>query len=132
MIDDAINGRLENWQRWRLGDAGNPLSYPSSSLLDVHVTHQAHGARVPVQSMDAVELDRAIAVLPLRNGRALAWIYLRPDLTQSEAARACGCSVRVLLRDVEHAKGLIKQRLAQTARLRRNVRQQNQIDTAPN
>lgn len=132
--DDAfaeITARLDNWQRWRLGDAGNPLNYPGSSLADVHVSTRSYGARVPMLSGDAVETQRAIFLLPQANRCAIARLYLFPELTQAENARACGCSVRMLLRYVEEGKSLIKQQLVRWARQRRRCTVYKPLDAMP-
>lgn len=133
MTDDAfadITARLENWQRWRLGDVGNPLNYPGSSLADVHTSTRSYCARVPLQSAEAEETQRAVFLLPLRNRCAVARLYLFPELTQAENAAACGCSPRMLLRYAEEAKSLIKQHLIRWARRRRRE-SYKVLDAAP-
>jgi len=84
---NAIHARLENWGRWCHGSDGR---VKSCAMFTFVVIGNARGVDplpvgTPVDRMDAVKIQKAVAVLPLPNRLALAWSYITKTSPSKQA-----------------------------------------------
>lgn len=96
----AIHGRLENWARWcRNGPASRVQ--PMFRLYRSTDIWAQHEPAIPVDSLDAAHMQKAVTKLPKPNSGALCWYYLKP-VDPKRAARAAATTLEglaLLVRD---------------------------------
>jgi hypothetical protein len=79
---DWVKAKLENWGRWSMQSESGALGYPSQSPFYRFSAPvgAAAGASVPVQSLDASEVDRAVSSFRLTRSH----LYLVLTLTYAK------------------------------------------------
>jgi len=96
----AIHGRLENWARWCRNCPASRVQ-PMFRLYRSTEVWAHHEPAIPVDSLDAAHMQKAVTKLPKPNSGAIVWYYIRP-IDPKRAARNLGATLSglaVLVRD---------------------------------
>ena len=109
---DAIHMRLINWARWCRGPEGSDVS-PMFRLYRATDANQGEGLRYglratadPVDSRDAIKVQRAVGFLPEPHRRALQWFYTKP-VSPAKACREMGTTAAALALYVHDARCML-------------------------
>jgi DNA-directed RNA polymerase specialized sigma24 family protein len=112
----AIHDRLENWARWCRGSdkqAGSNASpmfelYRSS---DAKRKERLYGdlTEVPVDKLDAAQIQKAMAHLPDKHRRALHWCYVHPR-NPTNMARELGVDLDGLAHLIRNGRQMLVNR----------------------
>jgi DNA-directed RNA polymerase specialized sigma24 family protein len=81
----AMHDRLENWARWcrgserQAGESGSPM-FELYRSTDAKRKERLYGdlTEVPVDRLDAAQIQKAMAHMPDKHRRALHWCYVHP------------------------------------------------------
>lgn len=111
---DAINVRLEHWARWV---AVRPQPWKTQPMFRQYraprqYAYETADIKVPPNTLECHEVERAVAFLPDKNRAAVRWFYVyRHD--PSAMARHLAVSTAGLLKLVEDARDMLKNRLCE-------------------
>jgi hypothetical protein len=73
----AVHERLENWARWARGSSTGPATSPMFRLYrPTQQWRQVVEIGRPVNTADAIKVQRAMVRLPEAHRHALAWCYI--------------------------------------------------------
>lgn len=104
----GIHLRLENWGRWANGK-------PSVQVQPMFVLYRSDEHReglnpsIPIDSLDAAEIQKTMPHIPENNRHALKWYYVM-KCTPGRAARALGVNTRGLDDLVRQARIMVMNR----------------------
>jgi len=104
---EAIHARLCNWARWARG------SRSGSSTLPMFHGYRPDGYHeltvcIPIDSLDAVKLQKLFILLPEKHRWALQWSYVKPWIPEQKVCRVLAVS-RVGLSDlVSNGRTMLK------------------------
>lgn len=106
----AIHGRLENWSRWcRNGPAKHVQ--PMFRLYRSTDVWAQHEPAIPVDSLDAAKMQKAVVKLPRPNSGAICWYYLKP-VDPRRAAKTAGTTIAGLALLVRDARQMLLNKTA--------------------
>jgi hypothetical protein len=109
-----IHDRLCNWARWSQSGkrGGAVLSMFAGYRPDGY--YELQGGGIPVDSLDAVSLQKGMVVLPEKNRWAVQWSYAHPYIRVEKVCRVLAVN-RSTLGDLVHgARTMLKNRALDT------------------
>lgn len=108
----AIHARLENWERWvRVRPHGwftHPMWRNSRTSRQWEVSPYIG---VPVNTIDAMLIEKAVSALPVKHRDALRWYYVRKGNNPVAMARQLALSKQGLADLVEAGRTMLNNRL---------------------
>ena len=108
----AIHARLENWERWvRVRPHGwfTHLMWRNSRTSRQWEVSPYIG--VPVNTIDAMLIEKAVSALPVKHRDALRWYYVRKGNNPVAMARQLALSKQGLADLVEAGRTMLNNRL---------------------
>ena len=111
---DEIHARLENWARWV---AVRPQTWKSQPMFRNYRSHawQWHPPEIviPVNSLEAHEIERAVSHLPEKHRAAIRWVYVFCKVHPNAVQRHLGLTKEALLNTINDGRDMLKNRLKQ-------------------
>jgi DNA-directed RNA polymerase specialized sigma24 family protein len=104
----AIHARLLNWAAWCRGRGGPSVSPMFRQYRSTDIWAAPVGG-MPVDSLDAGRIARAVVALPEDRRAATNWYYVRP-VSPRRACQAIGVSVEALALLVIEARKMLIER----------------------
>lgn len=108
---EAIHQRLLNWARWLYGSKGSDVA-PMFKYYRSTDQWADNSTSVPVDSLDAHKIERAVAALPEKHGPAIRWHYTKPCMGPQRFARNLGITQPELANLVIEARNILAKRKA--------------------
>lgn len=105
-----IHERLLNWSRWARGGRGGGNVLPMFKDYRPDGYHELMGGGIPIDSLDAVALQKLFAGLPERNRWALQWHYRYPFIRVEKVCRVLAVSRASLSELVHDGRTMLKNR----------------------
>jgi hypothetical protein len=112
---DAINQRLEEWARWvRVRPTGwfqQPMfrMYQSKARQWDPTPH----IPVPTSGLKALEIERAVSLLPEKHREAIRWCYVWPWVPVRKVQRELALTAEALAAAIHDSRDMVKNRLKQ-------------------
>jgi hypothetical protein len=104
----AIHIRLGNWSRWARGGRGGGGVLPMFQNYRPDGYHELQGGGAPIDTLDAVALQKLFVHIPEKHRWALQWSYRYSFISVNKACRAFGMN-RTGLADLVHdARSMLK------------------------
>lgn len=108
---EAIHARLENWRRWV---TVRPHGWQTAPMFRMYQSkaRQWHAPviQTPVDTLDAVLVEKAVSALPAKHRDAIRWSYVHCG-NPVAMARALGVSKQGLADLVEAGRAMLQNRL---------------------
>jgi len=86
----AIHARLENWRRWVIV---RPHGWQVAPMFRMYQSKarqwHAHVIQTPVDTLDAVLLEKAVSALPAKHRDAIRWSYVHCGNPAAMARALC-------------------------------------------
>lgn len=103
----GIHDRLINWARWVRPRGG------VGDVLPMFVGYRPNGyhevqARVPVDSLDGLRIERLVVRLPDKHRTVLQWFYVRPYIPVRKVRQALGLTFDDLHELIHDARSMLK------------------------
>lgn len=111
---EQIHARLTNWARWASGhrSVGNVLPMFKDYR---HPQHRETGAgSIPIDSLDAIALQKLFAGVPQLNRHAIHWVYLYPFIRVEKVCRVLAVSRTQLAESIHDGRAMVKNRACTT------------------
>lgn len=109
---EKIHAELENWARWCFNRGGNSAS-PMFRNVKPSQTWHAVEISVPVNTLSAVKIEKAVGHLPEKHQTAIRWSYVHQG-PPMKAARTLAVSLSGLSELVQDGRQMLKNRLHTT------------------
>ena len=103
-----IHGRLLNWARWCRG-SGHRTVHPMFRGYRSSDQYSGHTVSDPVDSADAVKLQKVFVGLPELHRHALQWFYVYP-IAPARMARELALTTAGLAQTVIEARNMMRNR----------------------
>ena len=107
----AIHARLENWRRWVIV---RPHGWQTAPMFRMYQSkaRQWHAPviQTPVDTLDALRVEKAVAALPEKHREAVRWWYVYRR-NPAAMARSLGVSKQGLADLVEAGRTMLQNRL---------------------
>lgn len=108
---EAIHARLENWARWVRVRPNGWQTHPMFRMYQSKARQwEAPVIQNPVDTLDAVLVEKAVALLPVKHREAIRWSYVygRDPVAM---ARTLGVSKQGLADLVDAGRTILRNRL---------------------
>lgn len=113
---DYINHRLEEWARWvRVRQTGWFIQ-PMFRMYQSKARQWDENPHIPVaiNGLDALEIERAVSILPEKHRSAIRWAYVFPWIPVKKIQRELAMTHEALCSAVNDGRDMVKNRLKQT------------------
>lgn len=111
---DAINLRLEEWARWV---RYHPQAWKTPAIWNNYRSHawqwERPEIRIPASSLQAMEVERAVSIIPEKNRTALRWAYVWPFVPVNAVRRELAVTRDGLYELIDHGRSMVSNRLKQ-------------------
>lgn len=112
---EVINERLEEWARWV---QDRPQVWKAQSIWKNYRSHAWQWHRpeivIPVNSLRAHEIERAVGMLPEKHRTAIRWAYVFSRVHPNAVQRALGVTKDALAQLIDDSRDMLKNRLEKT------------------
>jgi DNA-directed RNA polymerase specialized sigma24 family protein len=112
---DEIHAKLENWARWVRPKPSPWNMQPMFRMYQSKARHweAAPHIRIEINTLQASELERAVAILPSKNRTLVRWFYVCPWVPVGAVRQELGLTRDTIGSMLDDARDMLKNRLAQ-------------------
>src|SRR4051794_9226888 len=103
-----IHARLMNWARWARGGRGGGAMLPMFQNYRAEGYHELAVAGTPIDTLDAVALQKLFVGVPEKHRWALQWSYVSPFIHPAKVCRVLAISRAGLGELVHDGRAMIK------------------------
>ena len=110
---DAIHLRLEQWGRWATARGGQSVHPMFRQYQSKARQWELPELRVPCSPLQALEVERAVQILPEAQRTAIRWAYVWPWVPVPQVLRTLAVNRPGLCLLLDSGRDMVKNRLAQ-------------------
>lgn len=114
-IHEPVHDRLLNWARWCTGGRGGANSSPMFRHYKAprYRNSTDEPIRIPMDGLDAAELEKIVGLLPEKHRDALRWFYVYSHCGMGiwQAVRALAVQRDTLVKLIHDGRSMVKNRL---------------------
>ena len=126
----AIHGRLLNWARWTRSHSASPSVQPMFRGYRPYAYPEAQGGGMPIDTLDAVGLQKLMHRLPEKHRLVIQWSYVFPFLSPFKVCRHLAVSKSGLAELVHDGRTMLKNQSQQLDNENPAIQNARKFDTA--